>query len=254
MFKNLAIFSLTTAMFGAGSVAVAHTGVKDQGTEGKTLYTALTIGHGCTSATNSTPLPVIAQSVLFPNRWDAQKFKVAVDGTETVITDLSKHITGSIAALSFKGIKDLSLFKNSRSIVTTSGVVRGIQLTGASLDPDMIGLAPFRMSGVKFEPASCAKSLKVRMAIANWCNTSQDVADGRRVDLWFGQMTTKFNDPGVMPHENTEVYWPTLTINRDLVANPLPAYCGTGFDLAVQPSASDIDANLGIKGYWPIAP
>jgi hypothetical protein len=37
MFKKLAIFSLTAAMFGAGSIAVAHTGVKDQGTEGKSL-------------------------------------------------------------------------------------------------------------------------------------------------------------------------------------------------------------------------
>lgn len=256
MFKKLAICSLTAVMFGAGSVAVAHTGVKDAGTEGKTLYTAFTIGHGCTSAALPTPIPVIAQSALFPNAADSKAFKIDPTTKAETAIDLATVITGATAnggvtPLAPKAVKDSSLFKGSKSIVDSLGNVRGVKLWGAVLNTDMVGLSPFKVSGVKFEPTSCAKSLKVRIAIANWCNFNQHPDANRRVDMWIGHMTTKFNDPDVMPHENTETYWPTLTINRDTVANPLPASCGAGYEVAVQPSDADIDANLPIKGLWP---
>ncbi len=105
---------------------------------------------------------------------------------------------------------------------------------------------PFRVTTPKFLANSCAKSLKVRIAVANWCEHS--TADPNRADIWMGQMTTLFDDPAVMPNG---VYWPTLVVNRNLSANPLAEGCGNGFDLAVQPSKADIDRFLPVKGYWP---
>ena len=43
----------------------------------------------------------------------------------------------------------------------------------------------------------------------------------------------------------------TLTINRNLATNPLPASCGAGIDVTMTPSAADITANLPIPGVWP---
>jgi hypothetical protein len=258
MFKKLAAYSLVAVMFGAGSVAMAHTGVKDAGVEGKTLYTAFTIGHGCGSTANPTQLPVIAQSVVFPNAVDSQAFKIdPVTFAETPI-DLTTQISGLVAGaglttLAPKGVQDAALFKNMSSTVDSLGVVRGLKLTQAKLDPTMVGLVPFKVSGVKFDTTSCAKSLKVRVAVANWCQNINDPTYDRRADVWIGHMTTKFNDPEVMPEGfATAPYWPTLTINRDLVANPLPSTCGTGYDVAIQPSDADIDANLPVKGFWPM--
>lgn len=64
-------------------------------------------------------------------------------------------------------------------------------------------------------------------------------------------MTTKFNDPNVMPYNQADMdsgkfYWPTMTIARNLVTNPLPAGCGAGYNLAIEPADADIDANLPI--------
>lgn len=257
MFKKLAIYSLTAALFGAGSVAVAHTGVKDKGLEGQGLYTAFTIGHGCESATNTALpiLPVIAQSVVFPNGIGSVAFKIDPATKAESRIDLSKFITGAIGGvvtLGPKAAQDKSIFQVAKSVVDAAGNVRGLKFTNGQLDPTMVGLVPFKVSGIKFEPTSCANSLQVRVAIANWCNTSQDVADDRRVDLWMGHTTTKFNDPNVLGTSGGNPYWPTLTINRDLVANPLPAACGAGFAVAVQPHDSNIDAQMPIKGYWPM--
>src|SRR5699024_7475891 len=48
------------------SLAFAHTTIKDQMIEGHTLYTADTISHGCEHGAKPM-LPVIAQSIVFPN-------------------------------------------------------------------------------------------------------------------------------------------------------------------------------------------
>jgi len=43
----------------------------------------------------------------------------------------------------------------------------------------------------------------------------------------------------------------TLTINRNVAANPLPSSCGAGIDVTVTPSAADVTVNLPIPGVWP---
>jgi hypothetical protein len=260
MFKKITTYSLVALLFGTGSVALAHTGVRDQGVEGKTLYTAFTIGHGCGSTANPVQLPVIAQSIVFPNAADsvAVKLGLASDGTTVTETpiDITTEITGltagaGLSTLSPKGVNDGLMFKKASSIVNELNVIRGLKFSGGKLDPTMVGVVPFRVSGVKFEPTSCAQSLKVRVAIANWCKTNatnkaQAGDEDRRADFWLGTPTAKFSNPNVI----SSGYWPTLTVARDLVANPLPASCnGVGYDVAIQPSSADIDKYLPMAGF-----
>ena len=63
-----ALYSLTIAVYAAGQAVYAHTGVRDQATEGTASFNGFTITHGCGSDNDSTlpPLPVIGQSAVFP--------------------------------------------------------------------------------------------------------------------------------------------------------------------------------------------
>jgi hypothetical protein len=267
MFKKIAICSLTAAMFGASSVALAHTGFKDKVMEGSTFYTAITIGHGCGSATNDTPLPVIAQSVLFPNNADSVWSKLDANGNRVAALTIDKVVEGTILGITPGLVQDKSIFNRMAEVADSSTLVgahpapnvRAFRMWNGNLQTDLTGLVPFKIAAPKFLPTSCAKSLKIRVAIANWCKTSAtnsaDLTDkDRRADFWLGKPTAYFNDPKVVsianPADTTvKPYWPTLTITRDTAANPLPPSCGDGFDAAVEPSVADINANLPMTGY-----
>lgn len=254
--KKLSLCATVALLCGAAQIATAHTGVKDSATEGKTLYTAFTIGHGCAAAEGDPTIPVVAQSAVFPNGADSVAHQInPADNTDGPVIDLATVITGAVGGatgLSPKGIQDKSVFNNQKVLTDDAGSVRGFQFTDGNLDTTLMGLPPFRVSGLSFVTTSCAKSLKVRIGIANYCTNSKKTSDDNRADIWIGHLTKKFNDEGVMPSNfQTAPYWPTLTVNRDLVKNPLPASCGTGFDVAVEPSDADIDKYLPIKGFWP---
>jgi hypothetical protein len=267
MLKKLTTYSLTALLLGIGQNALAHTGIKDSGVENKTLYTSFVITHGCGSTANPTMLPVIAQSVVFPNGVNAgeiEAFKIdPVTLAQTPIADLNTEIvakssTGvALSLFSPKGIQDKSLFKTTTLTRDALGNIRGIKFTNGNkinpttfgMQPDLLGLSPFRVTSPKFQTTSCAKSLKVRIAIANWC-TKGDASDDRRADIWIGNATSKFTADVV-----STGFWPTMTVMRDLAVNPLPVACGAGYDVAIQPSSADIDANLpqpaGL-GFWPM--
>lgn len=261
MLKRATVFSMAAAMFGAAPAVLAHTGIKDQATEAKSLYTAATITHGCGVTHGGDTIPVIAQSMVFPNRSDAQAFRINSDGTEVPINPANYIDLGPAgrAALPIviapSGVQDHNVFANEVVKYDPNKNKRGFAFTNGSLQTDLTGVIPFRLSGIKFKTTSCAKSLQLRIAIANWCKTTQDTNDDFRADIWIGHMTTMFNDWGVMPYPDNPVgqgvFWPTLTVNRDLATNPLPASCDSGFDIALQPSDKDIDTNLPIQGYWP---
>jgi len=264
-FKKLTICAIVATACGVGQTAYAHTGVKDAATEGKGLYTAFTLGHGCqdTAEVNQEALekllPVKAQSVVFPNGTGSQAFKIdPVTKAETPI-DLADYISGAdggVVTLAPGMIQDKNVFKKQAEVTDAQGSVRGIQFTAGNLDTTAVGLIPFKITAPSFtaklqdgETLNCAKSLKIRIAIANYCNGTKSTDKDNRSDIWIGHMTTKFNDPGVMPHDwETSPFWPTLTVNR---TSALDESCGAGFDIAVQPSDTEIDTYLPVKGYWP---
>jgi hypothetical protein len=140
------------------------------------------------------------------------------------------------------------------------------------------GLSPFKFTVPKFNPASCAKNLIVRVAISNWCSrgeATKTAAD--RKDVWIGTDTgsVMYSMTGanaeIMPNSqatmgmggstgvalseqgNGKSFWPAITVMRDLTTNPLPASCnGESYDVVVEPSGSDIDTNLTInQGAYP---
>jgi hypothetical protein len=267
-FKKLALCAFVAAACGAGQATYAHTGVKDSVTEGKSLYTAFTLGHGCQDTPEQNEealeklLPVKAQSVVFPNGTTSAAFKIdPVSKAETAI-DLADYISGAdggVITLKPTMIQDKNVFKKQQVKTDANGSVRGIQFTAGNLSTTAVGLIPFKVTAPTFtatvpdgnggtEP-NCAKSLKIRIAIANYCTATQNVKKKNRSDIWIGHLTPKFNDPGVMPHDwETSPFWPTLTVNR---SGELDPSCGDGFDIAVQPSDAEIDNYLPIKGYWP---
>ncbi len=184
-------------------------------------------------------------------------------GEETVIPNLANDIVGSTADTTpLKAALSVvtsggTLFANTIPVVDGKGNVRGWQgWSGTSpfnslpllesakkadgSDISTTGLSPFGINAFQFKPESCAKALKIRVAVANWCEKgAKSYTSPSRVDLWIGHKTVKFNDNVVMPSENSSpIYWSTLTVNRDLVKNPLP---GTkGFN------AEKIDVNNGV--------
>jgi len=252
--KGLVLYPLTALALTMGSSAFAHTGIKDTAMEGTTQYTGFTITHGCATPGDTDRLRVIAQSVVFPNVADADAFQVNADGSETATT-LGDHIIGAIGgvtSLSPGIVQDKSVFLRAAEISDANGSVHAFNFTRGKLDTAFTGVIPFRVRAPKFDVASCAKSLKIRIAIANFCSTS--ATNGNRSDVWIGHTTPVFNDLTVMPRgvdSNDNPFWPTMTIKRDLAANPLAAACDGGFDVAVQPSDADIDQFLPLPGFWP---
>jgi hypothetical protein len=267
-FKKLTLGVFMAAACGAGQSAYAHTGVKDTATEGKTLYTAFTLGHGCQDTPEQNEeakeklLPVKAQSAVFPNGTGSKAYRINANGTDGDEIELSDYISGAnggVLTLAPGMVQDKNVFKKQRELTDAQGNVRAIHFTAGNLDTTAVGLIPFKVSAPKFtatvgndgETPNCAKSLKIRIAIANYCNASKSTDKDNRSDLWIGHLTPKFNDPGVMPHDyETSPFWPTLTVNRNLPED-FEANCGDGFDIAVQPSDAEIDAYLPVKGFWP---
>lgn len=302
LLKNLTVCSLAIYSAGVAQHALAHTGVKDQAEEGKVLYSAFTLSHGCAtneiaegSTTelgidgNTKQKGVIAQSVLFPNADDAVFGKIDAAGyLDSSADTLDKHIqgvTGNILPISpvvtfpqpFDNTYVVRASANDEHV--PGGTTRGFQGWNDKEQIPMGGgtlpLSGFRVAALKFQPTSCAKSLKVQIAIANYCHAGGKSKDSEsdRADIWIGAMTGKFNDLKLMPNAagtkvsttdtRDKIYWPTLTINRILTTNPLPEGCNGGFDIGIQPSARDIDANLPLalprsghkdlpgKNFWP---
>ncbi len=170
-----------------------------------------------------------------------------------ILSDLSAHLVQ--AGTSSNGLPltmGLSLintggvmFANNIPIVDGNGAIRGWQSwsgtspysgsalletakTAAGDTITQTGFAPFGIGAFQFQPISCAKTLKIRVAVADWCaKGAASYKDSGRVDVWIGSMTTKFNDSTTMPNPDaTPVYWPTITVNRDLAKNPLPGTKG----------------------------
>ncbi|WP_284617844.1 hypothetical protein [Aquabacterium humicola] len=210
---------------------LAHTTIQVQAAEGQTTYNHIVIGHGCTAA-DGTRLPVIAQSVLFPTVRPVYSTTGTVSGNPAVVSLTS---FANIAQL----IQSKDIFSRQREKLNAAGQVIGFEGSEGSLDPSLHGLVPFRTAGITFPADSCASKLVVRVAIADICQRN-----GLR-NLWIPALTAKYADPNVDGIGSPA----SLTFNRDLAKNPLPASCGAGYTFTVSPSAEDVDANLKLDGY-----
>jgi hypothetical protein len=241
--KRVAIGSLTAVICGAGQGAFAHTTIKDSSVdEGSRVFTALQIPHGCETGAGEH-LPVIAQSCVFPNGNSVIAFRT--DTNEPV--DLSTIVVDAIPGAGLVGlapvlIQNNDVFNKLRQRKDASGRVRGFKFTDGSLQTDLLGILPFRIQAPVIQPTSCVKSLKVRVAVGNWCNMRQRGLG--RADIWVGRLTRLFNDPRVV----SVGFWPTISVNRK---SPLDPSCGGGFDVAVEPTDADIDGLLPIREFWP---
>lgn len=204
---------------------------------------------------------VIAISVLFPSHKNVADviFRAtkgtppALKGTEPPITDFSPYLVGSTSSVPY-GVAPTPLTQNNMFVNTTNiwdenNSIRGWQswagpspFNGPVLLESVLknnpadgtttttGQAPFSIPAIQFKPDSCVKSLQIRVAVADWCMSgAKNNSDPSRVDVWIGSKTNLFNDDAVMPNPSTNsnpVYWPTLTVNRDLALNPLPGTKG----------------------------
>lgn len=281
--KTYPLLSILTLTLAASQNVSAHTGVKDTGSEGTTLYTAFTLTHGCatnaggeTTATglgidgNTAQKSVIAQSVLFPNANDAVFGKIDsagyIDTTGMVLSDHIQGVSGGVLPITPSAtlpqpFPNTYVVREANSNTrATGGTTRGFQGWGGEIPEGggTVALGGFKVAGISFVSTSCAKSLKVQIAVANFCHAGGKAKDtgSDRADIWIGHMTTKFNDPLLMPNAagtqvgngdtRDKIYWPTLTINRNLGTNPFldASNCGSGFDVGIHPSDPDIDANL----------
>lgn len=255
MKKRIAGVLMVGSMVFSGNV-FAHTTVLTKNTpsgfetrdnlEGKTSLNQFNISHGCDGK------PVKAQGIVFPNGHD--DIAIRVDTGDPVA--LADHFEGN-AVMGPKPAMDNRIFKrqsvavgdvpehNNHGIKTED--VRAFHYWKGNLPNEFIGLIPWRGTYPKFKADSCAKSLRVDIAIANYCRRTRDEDQDDRADIWIGRLTSKFDDPDVV----SEGFWPFLSVVRDLENNPLPAACGDGMDLRVTPSDESIDEFLPIRGYWP---
>ncbi|HSV46036.1 MAG TPA: hypothetical protein VLJ58_09620 [Ramlibacter sp.] len=138
-------------------------------------------------------------------------------------------------------IQNKDIFGKQKEKTNGTGNVIGFESSEGSLDPTLHGLVPFRTAGVSFPADSCATRLVVQIAIADICEKNG------ATNLWIPSVTAKYTDPAV-----DGIGAPaSLTFNRDLGKNPLPASCGAGYTLTVTPSAEYVDAHLKLDGYLP---
>jgi hypothetical protein len=140
------------------------------------------------------------------------------------------------------------------SLATHGTVATGWSGTGGSLDVDSLGRVAFQFAAPKFVATSCARRLLVRIAIADVCLVGAGLADSvkpGKLNLWIPDNGNPFAVAGAAQGIDGIGAPATLTINRNVAANPLPASCGAGIDVTVTPSAADVTTNLPIPGVWP---
>jgi hypothetical protein len=221
--------------------AFAHTSIKSQATEGVRDDHALKIGHGCEGDHD-----VIAQSVVFPT--DAPE--LASSDPNAVVADLADVIAqGSLAGLA-QSIQDASIFAVQEEAVDANGNVVGFYGKRGRLHHNLLGRVPFQFTPPNFVPESCAKRLLIKIAIADICSIRRPNFAPEKVNLWIPDNGSAIATAGLAGGVEGIGGPATLTVNRNLLTNPLPESCGDGIDVTVTPSAAQIDRDLPIPKYW----
>jgi hypothetical protein len=232
--------------------AFAHDGIKSQVLEGTSGDNAITIGHSCEQA-NGTIKPIIAQSVVFPG---ADPVLTATDSAGSSVTAPTSLIDvieqGEIAGL-VDSIQSKDIFTVQKEKTNAIGSVTGFYGKSGSLSVESQGRVPFAFTSPNFVTTSCVKKLNIVVAIADICVVTNPKIQAGKVNLWIPDNGSQYAIQGAAAGvDGIGFEPPTLQVNRDLAANPFvrASRCGAGIDVTVTPSPADIDANLGIPGYW----
>jgi len=248
MIKKLLLASLVLAASAHSSLLWAHASIKDTATEGVASYHAVVIGHGCADESGYYN-PVTAQTVVFPTG-DALA-TATQNGAEVKVGTVSTFLTAGKFDGAVSLVPDRNIFSKQSYILNAANQVIGFKSTGGSVytTTDGVskfrGLVPFYVAAQSFVKTSCAKSAKIKVAIADICSNAYPPKE-RTANSWIpspaqvgvsAYTVAGFNLDGVGSPA-------TLTINRNLTTNPLPANCGTGIDVNIWPSAKDVDTYL----------
>ncbi|MBK8739965.1 MAG: hypothetical protein IPM02_10655 [Betaproteobacteria bacterium] len=146
-------------------------------------------------------------------------------------------------------VQDKSIFLSQQIKYDANHNRTGFSGTYGMLNPEFVGRVPFQFAGPKFVANSCAKRLLIKIAIADICARGGSVGPGK-ANLWIPANGSQYATVGAQLGVDGVGSPATLTVNRNLTANPLAPACGAGIDVTVTPSPADVDANLPIPGYW----
>jgi hypothetical protein len=265
--KKLAMAAAVSAAFVGFTQSVsAHTTMRENSTmeanqpatgattaPGVNYLSGFNIPHGCDG------LPVRAQGAVFPNGDSAVAYiDDGVATTPNTPVDLNDHVW-FIPSSPGAGLKNLgpviyqdkNTFRTITKKLDGTNRVRGVAYDSGYLQLDLTAYNPIRVTIPALKPTSCAKRLIIRIPTVNWCSKSQ--TDASRMDAWIGHETGLFvrlpTDPASIISEN---FWPQIVVNRQ-ASNPVPAGCtpAEGYDVAVEPTVTDVDSYLPIPGYYP---
>ena len=238
--KNIISCSLTLSLCFAGQQVLAHTEIKIPTVmEGTQSDNAFTIGHGC----ETKSLPVRWQSVLFPT---VNPELIASDAH--TINDISELVSG-VTAGQVGLIQDKSIFPVQHRKLDTLGNTIGFEGYNGELVVGAYGRVPFQFTAPTINPSSCVTALQIEFAVADICVIAKPTIANFKVNLWIPDNGSQYAIKGNAQGTDGIGSQPMLQVNRDLVSNPLPSSCGAGYTAIVRPSAADIDANLGIRGW-----
>jgi hypothetical protein len=243
-FKSITHPALAIALLlGVSQNALSHTRLDiPVQTEGVRIANNVVIGHACGDGTR-----IIASSVVFPDGVDS-----TVKAGGAVTSDAISTYVANYGNL-YQKILSYHVFKNENEKRDSNGNVTGFWVKGGSMPEGYTVFLPFRAGAMAFQPASCARSVKVVLGIADICkNTSiSGFADGI-LNLWMPAVGSDYDGPGLHGYDSPA----TLTVTRDLVKNPLDASCGDGVDVEIIPSAAQMNRDMPIvlkdgTQFWP---
>lgn len=162
------------ALLAAGQ-AFAHTGVRDQATEGTASYNGFTITHGCGGDAGTDAYPVIGQVALFPFGDNA----VWKDAAGTVI-QVGGNGNGTITAASlalaptaYAGFS--SPFVTTQEIVDDLGNVQAILWKDGAMEPKLNAVTPFKVTAPTIVD-NCTR-LRIRVGVINYCDVEKNAAN-----------------------------------------------------------------------------
>ncbi|MGD7036848.1 hypothetical protein [Methylotuvimicrobium buryatense] len=207
--------------------------------EGENFYGGIAVHDNCQGGTGNTR--VMGHSVLFPTQ---APIVTRIDTGE--IRALSNELTVNSLANLPQLIQSNSLSARQSEKTNANGDVIGFNHIRTRLAPGLEGLIPFRLGRIQFKPESCARNLIIQLAVAEICRGNAFPPQPGTANLWIPSTTSRFNNDSI--HGIGEA--PTLTVQRDLTANPLPGTCDLGYDVLIEPSSQDIDNNLPIPRFW----